>query len=222
METGDTIEVFQDVSFTDTQHGTATLRNALKARTVAPWFPDPEWEEIACSSDNPKRDVIAFKRDAYRKIGPTRLCLFTKDQSDWSIPNVMPVEFHVRLSISQYNDIVENFVDYILNPALKPLGITPLISPRRLNLYATISKESARSLSAFLTSDSLRSSALFPKDEQRLCDFIWTLSQHDEDFDATFLERWLHEVKLWPEDRAEAIAARVHHGLTLLKSRPAS
>ena len=219
MEASESIEVYQDVSFDYTPNDSNELRNQLCARTFPPWHLAKEWEEEVTSRTDNETEVIAFGRDELGEICPSYLCLFNSGNSKWTIPNVVPKEFQNRLTMVQYNDVLEDFTKYILTPTLNSLHINPTISPRRLNLYSVISEKSARAFNTLISNGIVSGMILHPCDEQRLCDFIWTLHEHDCDFDVTILLRWLREAERWPEDYAESLAKRIDQGLKLLNSR---
>lgn len=60
---------------------------------------------------------------------------------------------------------------------------------------------------------------MYPNDEQRFCEFIWSLYDSKQEIDSDLLARWLIEVAKWNDELAEQFAFRVDQGLSLLKSR---
>ena len=219
MEIGSSIEVFQDVSFTYPREDIQTLRTNLREKANPPWQMDSAWESVIKSRSDSEAEIIAFSREPIDEIASSYLCLWHDSSVEWRIPNVVPRDFGKRLTICQYNDIVNDFVELVLAPTLNVLKAEIVVSPRRLKLRDMMSAESLDALRAFLLEGFVSSSVLHPSDVQRLCRFIWSLHEHDDRFDVDLFRRWLEEANSWPEDYASSLTMRVDQGLTLLKSR---
>lgn len=219
MEIGSSIEVFQDVSFKYPREDLQTLRTNLREKANPPWQLDSGWEREVKNRSNGEAEIIAFSRESLDEIAPSYLCLWNDSSLDWRIPNVVPRDFGNRLTICQYNDIINDFVERVLTPTLNSLKTEISLSPRRLKLRDMLSAESLDALRAFLSEGFACSRVLHPNDVQRLCRFIWSLHEHDDRFDVDLFRRWLEEANSWPEDYASRLTMRVDQGLTLLKSR---
>lgn len=219
MDIGSSIEVFQDVSFKYPREDLQTLRTNLKEKANPPWQLDSDWESEVKSRSDSEAEIIAFSREPIDEIAASYLCLWNDSSVEWRIPNVVPRDFGKRLTICQYNDIINDFVDLVLTPTLNSLKTEISLSPRRLKLRDMMSAESLNALRAFLSEGFVCARVLHPNDVQRLCRFIWSLHEHDARFDVDLFRRWLEEADSWPEDYASSLATRVDQGLTLLNSR---
>ena len=215
----DSIEVFQDVSFKFPCKEAEVLRKRLSDSLVGPWEWAEDWETTVRSRITSEEHVFAFKRSPIEGNKSSYLCLMGTNVDDWSIPNVVPQEIGNRLSIHQYNEILNDFMVLVLNPALRTLQTTAETSTRHLSLYDMFGKKTAESLRAFLSVGVSCGSAFHDSDVQRLNRFICNLFDSNADFDCSLLERFLREVRGWPEQHADAFATRVNQGLELLKYR---
>ena len=219
MDIGGSIEIFQDVSFKYPRENSPTLRTNLKDNVNPPWQLDREWEEEIKNRTDYETEIIAFSRESIDEAGSSYLCLWNDTYMDWRIPNVVPQDFGNRFTICQYNDILNDFIEFVLSPVLDSLNTEIVITPRRLKLQDLMSAESINLLQAFLSLGDGGVSIMHPNDEQRLCRFIWSLHEHDKSFDADLFRRWLEEAHSWPNEHASNLAIRVDQGLTLLNSR---
>ena len=220
------IEVYQDVSFVYPREKAPTLRHQLELDAIYPWRMDPDRENEIKRKLNGSVEVITFLRESFCGISQCSVSLWCNSPEEWSIPSVAPKNFGDRLSIHQYNDVLEEFVRLILDPSLSSLPadkVALVITPRRLNLHDMMSSNSLRKLRAFLSLGLHGALALHPNDEDRLCDFILALHKDGHltkgakrPFDSDLFRRWLKEAESWSEEDASGFAVRVDHGLALL------
>ena len=122
MEIGSSIEVFQDVSFKYPREDLQKLRTNLKEKANPPWQMDSEWESEVKNRSDSGAEIIGFSREPIDEIASPYLCLWNDSSVEWRIPNVVPRDFGKRLTIRQYNDIVNDFVELVLAPALNVLN----------------------------------------------------------------------------------------------------
>ena len=130
MEIASSIEVFQDVSFKYPRENSQTLRTNLREKAIPPWQMDSAWESEVRSRSASGAEIIAFSRESVDEIASTYLCLWNDSSVEWRIPNVVPKDFGNRLTICQYNEIINDFVELVLAPTLHSLNTEILVSPR--------------------------------------------------------------------------------------------
>ena len=200
MVINESVEVYQDISFEYPREKSQTLRDFLKRRCSQHWHWDPNWEEELKKRADYDSEVIAFARDSYDQIGAAYVHLWNASLKDWTIPNVVPQKIGDRFNVYQYNDIIDDFVQLLLKPVLDSLQTELDVSSRRVQLSDFMSKASRSALHAFLTSDTVCATVIHPHDEQRLCQFIWSLHEGDTNLDVDLFCRWLEEANSWPRD----------------------
>ncbi len=213
------IEIFQDVSFAYPRKETERLRECLSKETTPPWRLDTNRENEVKRRSGNDVEVISFSRDSLDEIPAAYISLWNSDSLNWTLPNVVPVEFGARFSVHQYNVLVDDFLTLVLRPALRSLDISCCVGIRTLSIVDMLSDESLLAFKEYLSLGAPYSSALHPDDERRLCEFIWCLHEQHEHFDPDLFRRWLKEAENWPTDYADGLATRVDQGLTLLDAR---
>ncbi len=213
------IEIFQDVSFVYPLKESNRLRDSLSEATTPPWRLDIEREKDLRSRSENDTEVISFSRDSLNGIPASYTSLWCPDSRNWRVPNVVPVDYGTRFTIHQYNELLDDFLTMVLKPVLRSLNVKCDVSPRRLCLKEMLSEASQSAFQAYLSLGQPYSCALHPKDEQRLCEFIWCLHEQEEHFDPDLFRRWLKEAMHWPNDYADGLATRIDQGLVLLKTR---
>lgn len=217
MQSRESIEVFQDVSFAFPKNDVDGLRSGLRQVSQPPWAWAEDWESDVMSRTDSDVAVIAFKRDALDHEKAVYVSLLGTSDSKWSIPNVIPQDSGNRLTVHEYNDFVDEFLVRVLIPLLHARQIEARVSPRYLSIDDMFDAAAARSLEAFLSIGPYCGSALHPSDEERLNQFIWKLHESKREFDCDLLARYLREALNWPEESAGEIATRVDRGIELLR-----
>lgn len=220
------IEVYQDVSFVYPLSSSALLRRNLEDSVIAPWRMDPEWEIEIRSGLNNDVEIISFFRESFCGVCPCYLSLWGNAPVDWDIPNIASKSAGDRLSIHQYNEILNEFVRLILEPSLNALGeegSALSITPRRMNLLEMMSSKTLSGLHALISFNVSDELSRHTNYEGLLCDFILSLHKDENlsqkskrQFDTELFSRWLTEAEAWSEEDATALAVRIDQGLTLL------
>lgn len=214
MSTND-LEVFQDLSISGTGKPIEMIRKALLRTVASPWHHAPE-NELRMKSLAPRgEDVIAFTRDASDDAPTIALVLFQKGDH-YEVTNIVPKESG-SISISQYNAILQDFIEKIALPATSDGEIETGISKPRENLNDWMDEAAARALRAFSAAANKSTGASHPLDERRWFKFLVATHQSGRVVDAELLGRWLIEVDHWPVDEAHELAGKYETALSLLR-----
>lgn len=213
------IEVYRDVSFNFPMARALELRNAMVKCVYLPWREAPEWEAelMRKNSEAEKNRYISFNREPDNKYVSCYVTLhaLNEDEDSWVVPNVVPKDFGDRIAMDQYNEIIEEFVTFSLEPALTQLKSTVTMSPKRFNLTDMFDEESLIHLWNVFANGGY-DGAMHPNDEKELCRFIYCVHKSGKDYNVGLFRRWLIEVGCWRETIASEFANRIDQGQTLL------
>lgn len=208
------IQVFQDMALTGPASERAALAQALKDSPTAPWWFDAQASNAAESNALGDEGILIFQRLVDDRMPAVRLVLWPKGEG-YYIPNITPAEIG-QLTIAQYNTVLSDFAEAIAKPVARRFGYNVNITSAIQDLEDWMTPTVAASLRRFSGAANKSTGAGHPLDERRWFDFIIAVHRAKLDVGTDRLERWLHEVEGWDQERALELASEFERGLALL------
>ena len=202
------IEVFQDLLLVFPEKHRHEVRQALRQHVKAPWRHAEERER------NIPDDTMAFERESDNNLPKSGLSLWT-DSEGYQVINIVPLEID-HLSISSYNDILDDFIHRIVQPASKTSGFRIKLSARRESITDWTSQEAADDLHHFSVLANKSTGSGHPSDRKRWLSFLFSVHKARGKLDPALLERWLIEAEEWPPDSAARLISQYEFGMDLL------
>lgn len=202
------IEVFQDLLLIFPEKHRYEVRQALRQHVKAPWRHAEERER------NIPDDIMAFERESDNYFPRSGLSLWT-DYEGYKVINIVPLEID-HLSISNYNDILDDFIDKVVHPASKTSGFRIETSARRESITDWTSQEAADDLHHFSVLANKSTGSSHPLDQKRWFGFLFSAHKAHGKLDSALLERWLIEAEEWSPDIAARLISQYEFGMDLL------
>ena len=204
----ESIEVFQDLFLKFPEDHRHEVRQALRQHVEAPWRHAEEREQ-----DMPK-DIMAFERRSTDALPASGLSLWVESDG-YKVVNIVPLEVN-QISISIYNDVLNDFVDRVVQPASKVSGFRIEISARKQSIADWTSQEAADALHRFSVLANKSTGSGHPSDQKRWFEFLFSSRKCHGKLDSDLLGRWLIEAEEWPPDVAEKLIYQYEFGMNLL------
>lgn len=211
------IEVFQDLILTSCDGHHSALREALCRNTTPPWR---HAEERELEFPETSREFLAFQRVPADNLAASGLTLCERTDG-YEVVNIVPLE-DGELGISGYNDVLNDFIKCVVNPAQQELKFDVTLTPRKQSITDWTSDEAASALHAFSVCANKSTGAGHPADRKRWFDFLFAAYAANTKLDTELLGRWLVEAEEWPPDIAHDLADRYQYSMDLLRSRAAT
>lgn len=202
------IEVFQDLLLKFPEERRCEVRQALRQHVKAPWRHAEERERDMAD------DVMAFERESDDRFPKSGLSLWN-DSEGYKVINIVPLEID-HLSISGYNDILDDFKNKVIQPASKTSGFRTEVSARRQSITDWTSQEAADALHHFSVLANKSTGSGHPSDQKRWFGFLFSEHKARGGLDSYLLERWLIEAEEWPPERAAKLIHEYEFGMDLL------
>lgn len=213
----DSIEDFQDLFLIGSAEHCTELREALQQYAKAPWRHAKDREQ-EISEDSGNDNVILFERETTSDIAASLLIL-SRTSDGYRVTNIVPLQKH-RLNISEYNDVLNDFVNRIAKPASKNSGFQVKGSTRKHAITDWTSQEAARALHQFSVLANKSTGSSHPSDQHRWFQFLLAVHKvhkaQGKVLDTHQLERWLEEVEHWPSEVATKLVLEYEFALDLL------
>ena len=146
----------------------------------------------------------------------TLLFLTRKDQRTYYVSNVICHGFGERLSIREYNAILEEFAARFVQPVASQTGARVELTEAEADLEQWMSPETARKLRRFCATANKSSGSSHPTDQKRWFDFIVSAHREGADLDYSRLHQWLHESGEWDEEHSRRLASEYAFARELL------
>ena len=216
----DSIEVFQDLFLICAEKQRAELCEALRSGASSPWRHAGERERELARASPAAPAFLAFDRRSGDGIAASGLTLRERPDG-YTVANIVPLE-NGDLSVSRYNDILNDFLDRIVNPALTDSDVAVKVTPRRQTITDWTSAAAASALHTFSAYANKSTGTGHPADQERWFRFLFAAYDTDSRLDTDLLGRWLVEVEDWPPEMAEYLADEYRYSMDLLRSRAAS
>lgn len=188
----DSIEIHQDLFLNFREEIRMKVRQELRKHAKSPWYHAEKREKDI------GEDVMAFERKAEDGLPYSGLALWTEPYG-YKVVNIVPLEAG-DISISLYNDILNDFIDRVVRPASNSLELDIEISARRQSITDWTSQEAADALHRFAVTANKSTGSGHPSDRGRWFEFLFAARRAPKKFDTYFLGRWLVEVEEWPPE----------------------
>lgn len=211
---GDSIEVFQDLFLVFPDERRKEICDALRQQAKAPWRYAEEKARLLDENTGEYEKWMAFEREPGDDIAASGLALLAKPDG-YEVANIVPLELD-ELGVSGYNNVLNDFVDRIAQPASEDCQFNVKITERRQFITDWISQEAADALHRFSVSANKSTGSSHPLDRKRWFQFIMTVHRDQRELDTDLLIRWLVEVEDWNTERAHKLAIEYEFGLALL------
>lgn len=208
------IEVFQDLRIEGPIERRADLRSELIASVDTPWRIDLEKSEQVARNAGTTEDVILFRCEGNAHHPPAGLTLWGTGDG-YYVPNIVPMETG-WLTYSQYNAVLVDFVECVLEPVAAKCGFLVKITKPNQDVDDWLSSDAAAKLRRFSGSANKSTGASHPMDERRWFDFVVAVHRNSEKLAGDRLARWLHEAEGWDEETAHELAGDFENSLSLL------
>lgn len=184
------------------------IRQELRKHAKSPWYHAEEREKDI------SEDVMAFERKSKDDLPNSGLTLWTESYG-YKVVNIVPLEVD-HISISLYNDILNDFIDRVVQPASRSLEFRVEVSARRQSITDWISQEAADALHRFSVLANKSTGSGHPLDQKRWFEFLFSVHKDRKKLDFDLLGRWLFEVEEWPPDIVAKLIYQYQFGMRLL------
>ena len=207
----ESIEVFQDLFLKCPYKRRDELRQALIAQAVSPWSRAEETEEKLSEG------YMAFERNSGGDIAASILTL-RPESYGYKVSNILPLET-AQLSISEYNDVLNDFRVQIAEPVESNNSeFCVEVTQRERSVTSWTSQEAADALHIFSIGANKSTGSSHPSDEERWFRFLIAAYKANGELDTESLLAWLTQVEEWPSDVAEDLVGQYEFGIGLLKT----
>ena len=203
------IEVFQELTLRDSPR--ELIRASLVNFARAPWQHTSARER---QIDLPY-DMMVFERNESDGLTSCELVLM-EERNGYKVVNVVPSEVG-QLTISEYNDALNDFLSRVAEPASMEAGFYVGVSKRKQRITDWTSKEAARALRTFSLIANMSTGSSHPSDQKRWFAFIIAAYKAEGSLDGYLLGRWLEEVENWPASSARELVIEYEFAIDLLR-----
>ena len=204
----ESIEVFQDLLLKFSKECRHEIRQALRQHVAAPWRHAEEREKDITE------DIMAFERGSRDGLPASGLFLWG-ESGEYKVVNIVPLEID-QISINIYNNVLNDFVNRVIQPTSKVSGFHIEISARKQSITDWTSKEAADALHRFSVLANKSTGSSHPLDQKRWFEFLFSVRKTHEKLDSYLLKRWLIEVEGWSPDVAIELIDQYEFGMNLL------
>jgi hypothetical protein len=208
------LEVFQDCALISRGERPEVIREALLNSLVPPWSHSEKREKQLSSRTMPEADVLVLECRAHKGLASAFVALWSSPNG-YEVSNIVPIETS-KLSYSQYNAVLQDFVSRIAKPAAERAKFDVRLTSSQQSLVDWVSPEAATALRMFSAAANKSTGSSHPMDRDRWFKFIIAAHQSVGKLDASRLARWLHEADGWDDDSAHELAIEYEFGLALL------
>lgn len=157
---------------------------------------------------------MAFERDPEDDIPASGLTLW-QDDDGYKVANIVPLEVR-ELSVARYNDVLNDFVHRIVEPASTDERFLMSLGKREHHLTHWTSEAAADALHRFSVTANKSTGSSHPADRRRWFEFIFAAHRAQGVLDSDILARWLAEVEEWPPEVVDDLVIQYEFGIALL------
>ena len=186
------------------------IRQELRKRAKSPWHHAEEREKDI------SEEFMAFERKSKDDL-PNSGLTFWAESYGYKVVNIVPLE-EDHIDISLYNDILNDFIDRVVQPASESSKFRVKFSARRQSITDWISQEAADALHRFSVTANKSTGSSHPSDQRRWFEFLFAVHKAPGKFDTNLLGRWLIEVEGWTSEVVEDLIIEYEFGMDLLKA----
>ena len=216
MAQNDEIEVFQELKIITKISDSKYFRDTLIRNSSPPWHYD--FKREGESSPGYSGDVFLYfeRQEDNIKDFPKSILYIWQSPTGYDLTNITPKDSG-RLTITQYNNILSDFLDFVVTPASKNHDFTVELSKDRNGLLDWLDTDTADALKRFSRSTNKSTGTGHPSDARMWRDFLIKAHSSRGNFDPQKLIRWLTEIDNWPDDWAHDLAVQYEQGMDLLE-----
>jgi len=210
------MEVFRDLYVSVEPDRMAAIADLIERSAPAGWARDRAAEgRMRSIPVLTPRPAFCFTCTQDGRRPSATLILSQKDAATFYASNIIPVSRH-QLTHGEYNAILEDFYERVLQPYAGPAGVTASLTESRAELEHWMSAETADKLRQFSACANRGTGSAHPRDRERWNEFVVAAHQDGSRMDASDLRRWLIEVAGWPPEVADQLALEYEYGRELL------
>lgn len=207
---------FKDLELVGPEDRLLAVIEAVTADLPKGWVRDKDAEgRLAGVSAAGEEAGFAFARDATENE-PGSGVFVAREAGRLYVPNIVPRESG-RLSMSQYNRILDEFAGILRNHIAKHGDISLNVTNDEVGITEWISPEAADLLSRFSILANMSTGSSHPLDFKRWAEFLIQVHREGSALDAGTLEQWLVEELDWPADSADRLAIQYEFARSLLR-----
>lgn len=214
------MEVFKDLSLIIKPAAFARVPEVLERHATLDWRRDLEREHKLERMDSASSEdrLLCFVHPESRGLTAAALWIAqSRVDSLWYVSNIVAVT-NGQLTHSEYNALVDDFVNAVAEPAMAELGGSLEVSSGRESLDTWMTPEVAKLLVRFSRIANKSTGSSHPSDADRWRAFLIAAHRSRSTLDASRLVRWLIEDEGWPGDQAHGLAVEYEDGRNLLLS----
>jgi hypothetical protein len=210
------MEIFRDLYISIEPDQMAATADLIERSPPPGWTRDRAAEARARSAQVLQpMPAYCFK---YSQDGPrpeALVILMPKDPATFFVSNIIPLSKH-QLATSEYNAILEDFYQRVIQPYTGPAGVTANLSDAQADLEHWMSHATADLLREFSARANRGTGSSHPLDRDRWNAFVISAHREVSKLDASSLRRWLIEVDGWAPEVADQLAIEYDYGRELL------
>jgi hypothetical protein len=210
------MEVFQDLYLSVEPDLMAATADLIGRSPPAGWARDCAAEaKMRATPVLSHRPAFCFTCTQEGRRPSATLILSQKDPATFYVSNIVPVSKH-QLTHGEYNAILEDFYQRVLQPYTGPAGVTANLTGVRAELEHWMSQDTAEKLRRFSACANKGTGSAHPNDRDRWNEFVVAAHRDGSRIEASDLRRWLIEIEGWPPEVADQLALEYEYGRELL------
>jgi hypothetical protein len=208
------IKLFKELEVVGPVEEINSLEQALIAGKFPDWRHDQKTQSATGKLDSkPNERSLVFQYTG-EVLPPARLFLFIK-QNSMKTTNIVPVSSG-RLTVEQYNDIQDSFVQLCLRPTIASDSVEIIVSSAEREISEWLSPTANQYLKAFASNANKGTGASHPMDNRRWLKFLIQAHRDSVSLDSSTLLKWLTEEMNWPSDTAWDLSIQYEQSRELL------
>lgn len=207
------MDTFKDFELSASPQEQATFVETVENRLTDGWTRGTEYERRG----GPENDLTCFACDARGDRRAATLWLAKKGEDLLYISNIVPLAGG-QLSYSQYNAILDEFVEAYAQPVADLLGLSLFTTPGTFEVGEVLSEAAHHSLLRFSGAANKSTGSSHPNDRARWIEFLTRAHRDETLLTGPELFRFLTEKEAWPPDIARELEREFEFAAELLSS----
>ena len=159
--------------------------------------------------------LFCFRYDGDDSLPSATILLLEDVPGHLILPNIAPRKKY-RLTIEEFNSLLDEFATRFLRPCADELGLKVDITDAHRELNHWLSDAAVTTFRKFSERANKRAGYLLPADRERWLEFILEAHREKGKLDGSTLRRWLIEEEDWSPEVAEQLAGEYAFGEELL------
>jgi hypothetical protein len=210
------MEVFRELHVEATGPGQLdALIHEIDKSLSTGWTRDRDLEEGFRKQIITTKRLFCFSYDGDDRLPSATIHLVEDAPGRLVLPNIAP-RTKYRLSIAEFNALLEEFAERFLRPCAERLGVRVDITSGKKELGHWLSDAAAAKFRRFSERANRRAGYLLPADRERWLEFLLEAHRERSKLDGSTLRRWLVEVEDWAPEVADQLAREYAFGEELL------